>query len=94
MEKLSQIQRVEIADGFSWRNIDEELIALNLSTGEYHTFNDVGRTIWLSIAEGEGVEGAAAAVVNEYDIDVETAKADVRQFIELLGNKGLLKVYS
>ena len=45
MEKLSQIQRVEIADGFSWRNIDEELIALNLSTGEYHTFNDVGRTI-------------------------------------------------
>lgn len=77
-------------DNYSWRDVNNELVVLNLQSGEYFTFNDVGRLIWLTLNDGKSVEDIAKAVVEQYSTAEEKAMADVKAFISNLLSEGLL----
>jgi len=48
---------------------------------EMFTLNEVGSFIWEKLDETESVEELVEAVVSEFEIDRETAKADVTSFL-------------
>jgi hypothetical protein len=77
-------------DNYSWRDVNNELVVLNLQSGEYFTFNDVGRLIWLTLNDGKSVEDIAKALVDQYSTTEEKAMLDVRSFISNLLSEGLL----
>ncbi len=77
-------------DNYSWRDVNDELVVLNLQSGEYFTFNAVGRLIWLSLNDGKTVEEIAHTVVAEYATSEEKAVADVKAFITNLVSEKLL----
>ena len=53
---------------------------------EMFTLNEVGSFIWEKLDENESVESMVDAVVSEFEIDRETATADVTSFlVELEG---------
>ena len=43
-----------------------------------------GKILWEGIVNGADEEGLAQALVQEYEIDSDTAKADVQEFLEML----------
>jgi hypothetical protein len=55
------------------------------------TLNVTGRCVWELLAADRSVEYLVAAVVEQFDVDRERARADVRAFLDDLGRLGLLQ---
>lgn len=75
----------------SWRDVQGELVVLNLKTGDYHVFNEVGRKVWLEIVEGHCIEETVATLIGEYEAERAAVDSDVAGLVEALVEKGLLE---
>lgn len=53
--------------------------------------NESGAFLWKKLAEGAEMEELVSGMLEEYEIDEETARADIQEFVNLLGEKGLLQ---
>jgi len=90
-EHLRQMCEFSPSEDVTWRDIDGEMVVLNIKTGEYFSFNQVGREIWLAASEGKSFGGVIAQVVSCYDIDEAKARADVEKFLSGLMEHGILR---
>ena len=55
------------------------------------TLNETGAFLWNQIEQGQDEEGMVKALMGEYEVDEETAKNDVQEFVKLLINNGLIE---
>lgn len=86
--KIGRDSAFQVAEGITWRDIKGELIALELESGEYFSFNEIGRLAWLALAEGRSVGQVVEAVLAEYEVSLAQAERDVVAFTQgLLENK-------
>jgi hypothetical protein len=53
--------------------------------------NESGAYLWNKLVEGAEVDELVSGLLSEYDIDEETAKADIQEFVGQLKEKGLLQ---
>jgi hypothetical protein len=75
----------------SWRDINGELVALNVKSGEYFVFNEIGRIVWLAIAEGRNTDGTVKQILDEYDAkEHDGVVSDVRKFVDGLLERKLV----
>ena len=79
------------SDDVTWRDINGEIVALNLKSGEYYTFNEIGRSIWLAVTEGKSPDEIEETITHEYDVERDTVASDVNEFINGLIQKGVLE---
>lgn len=79
-------------DDLSWREVDDEVIILDLLSQRYLSLNFTGLTIWRRLQDdGATIEELANALTEEYTgIDAEVAEHDVRTFVALLRERNLL----
>lgn len=54
------------------------------------TVNETGAFLWEKLTEGADRESLLAALLAEYDVDEETARSDIEEFIGLLKDGKLL----
>lgn len=55
------------------------------------TLNETGVFLWKQIDDGKTEEEIVKALMDEYEVDEETAENDVREFVKLLINNGLIE---
>ena len=55
------------------------------------TLNETGAFLWNQIDSGKNEEDIVKALMNEYEVDEETAKTDVQEFVKLLIINGLIE---
>ena len=79
------------ADDLSWREIDTEVVAVDVSTSMYLSANESGAVLWRLLAAGATRAELAASLEERYGIDRERAEADVDAFIESLQQRHLLR---
>lgn len=84
--------RISIPDGVMLRQIDDELVLLNLNTESYFGLDDVGTRMWTCLTESASAEAAYAALEAEYDVDPVQLQADLSSFIDKLAEAGLIDV--
>lgn len=53
--------------------------------------NESGAFLWKKLVEGAEMDELVSGLLSEYDIDEETAKADIQEFVGQLTEKGLLQ---
>jgi len=75
----------------SWRDVNGELVVLNVKTGAYSIFNDTARLVWLSITEGKTSDQTIDCIVESYAVDRKPLVNDVKMFIDGLLTGGLLQ---
>lgn len=80
---------------FIMREIDEEflLIPANATALEFNgivTLNEVGAFIWKCMDKAETEEELLAEILKEYEVDEETAKADLQEFLGTFKKAGLI----
>jgi hypothetical protein len=72
--------------------IEDELVALNLETSFYYGVDGIGTQIWrLLIDEKMTIAGACGKLIEEYDVDADKCRREVRAFVEQLINAKLLE---
>lgn len=74
----------------AWQDIAGQGVLLDLTSGEAVGLNAVGTLVWKLLGTAEEEE-VVAAVVREFDVDAATATRDLRGFLRLLEEKGLLE---
>jgi len=69
---------------------DEESILYDPMKGQIHIFNETGAEIW-ELCDGElSLDDIAGAISKRFEVDIETARQDVKEFIGELKGLGLL----
>jgi hypothetical protein len=77
-------------DELHWREVDDEIVALEGRDSTYLAANSSGGLLWRMLARGATRDELAAALVEAYGVDAAPAAADVDRFVEQLRAAGLL----
>ncbi len=59
---------------------DDEIIAINLKNGHYHSLRGVGFHIWKLLERGHSLDEASAALRHAFPNETDTIASDVRDF--------------
>jgi hypothetical protein len=79
------------ADDLVWREIDNEVIVLDLRSAQYLSLNAAGVVLWEAL-EIEQSEGQLAELLAErFGIDADLARQDTRAFIDACAELQLLE---
>jgi Coenzyme PQQ synthesis protein D (PqqD) len=83
------------SERLTWREIDNEIVALDLESSSYFTANSTASVLIKRLADGAvGVQDLVDVLTAEFDVDLGKAEADVEQFIRALDSQGLLDMES
>lgn len=85
---------MKIKEGWMVREVAGEFVAIpvgaQINFDGMITLNETGKTIWTCLEKGAEQEDVVQALLNEFDVDEETAKSHVAVFIERLKELELL----
>lgn len=85
---------LKLKDGFILRQIAGETMVIpsggELDLNMMITLNETGRFLWERLQEGTTEDALVAALLEEYEVDEATARAQVVKFVEKLNGHGFL----
>jgi hypothetical protein len=73
-----------------WREVEGELIVLDLRESRYLAINHTGQVLWTALARGATEDALIERLIEAFSIDRARAVADVRAFTSELDSRGLL----
>jgi hypothetical protein len=74
------------------RRVGDEIFILNLRGRLLHMLNETGVFIWNRLNDNVSEEDILKEISDRYDIDIETAKKDYRDFIKQMLDANILDV--
>jgi hypothetical protein len=72
------------------RELDDQLVLLDLDGGEYFGIDAVGALVWRQLEASGSVEDALSAVRREFDVDEDRAREDVLAFVAELEERKIV----
>ncbi len=72
------------------RQVDDELVILDVPSGQFFALNDVGMLIWDRLEEECSYDQLVDAVVADYEVDRVDAADDVSELVGQLIDAGLV----
>jgi hypothetical protein len=75
---------LRIRDDVIYREVDGQIVAYSLDTGEYVSLDDIGTDIWRLIEQDGRLEAVRAGMLAAYDIDEATCDEELNGFIAML----------
>lgn len=75
----------------TWREIDRELVILDLRSSTYHTTNASGAVLMQELTDNRTEAELAQCLVEAFGVSRHEAESGVKSFTEALGNAGLLE---
>lgn len=86
---------MKIKDGFMLREVAGQWVVVPLGERvvEFNgimTLSESGAVIWKIMSDDVSEEQIISAILAEYNIDAETATADVREFLSIIKEKDLV----
>ncbi len=87
---------MKIKEGFLLRRVADTWVVMPVDQGILSfdgmlTLNETGVTLWRKLEAGADLETLAAAITEEYDTKLETARADAKAFCDYLTQIGCLE---
>jgi hypothetical protein len=77
-------------EDLEFREIEGEVVALDLKTSSYIGINQTGGSLWQLLVDGTDEEVLVRHLVEKFGIDESQAESDIRNFLADLRNRGLL----
>jgi hypothetical protein len=78
-------------DAIEWREVEGEIVALDVGAAEYVAANPAGATLWHALSGGTSRDQLVQALTRDFAVDEETAGRDVDAFVATLRERGLLE---
>jgi hypothetical protein len=72
----------------SWRTIEGQAVLILNKEGEVQVLNEVGTYVWENV--GLPLEELARNIAETYEVPLDQARADAREFLETLEQTGAL----
>jgi hypothetical protein len=72
------------------QDIQGQAVVMAPARREVHEFDETGTFLWCELARERTLAELVGALCEKYDVDEKAAEEDVRQFLALLEEKGLV----
>ncbi len=72
--------------------VDGELVALHIDNGTCYGFNSTATRIWAMIEQPKLFSELTEGLVSEFDVDVATCEAQLRDLLDELAADGLVEI--
>ncbi|GIQ69782.1 lasso peptide biosynthesis PqqD family chaperone [Xylanibacillus composti] len=89
--KLSLSNTVVQTNGHLVSDMDGEKVMMSVNTGKYYNLGTVGGRIWELIASPVQVQHLIEQLMEEYEIDVDTCRTQVLEFLQMLLKEDLIQ---
>lgn len=89
---LSFRSKVSVPEHVLTRELDGELVILDLQSEGYLGLDAVGTRIWQLLGSCESIEAAYEQLLAEYDVEPEVLRADLTELLEDLCERGLVEL--
>jgi len=93
MSDLSLIYK-RIDDNLLSSPLADEVVMMNVMTGDYLGMNNVATFIWNLLAEPISGNDICQSLLGEYEIDEATCKSKTTEFLAKLEKDNLIKIHS
>lgn len=77
-------------DALKWREIEDEVVAVDLRSSTYLSANESAKLLWRQLAEGTTRQQLVERLVTTFGIDEARAGKDVESFLSDLAARELL----
>jgi hypothetical protein len=84
--------KVSMPDGVLIRELDGEAVLLNLNSESYFGLDAVGTRMWAVLMESPSIQAAYEILLGEYEVEPESLRKDLSDFVEKLATAGLIDV--
>ena len=88
--------KIRVHPDVVWRDVDGEVVLLNVVTGQYFGLDSVGSTVWKLLLEhgdeGASLQALTARVIEIFDVDGPTAEGDLIALFTQLVDQQLIFV--
>lgn len=74
----------------AWREVDDEIVVLDLRSSRYLSVNSSGAVLWPHLADGATETQLVGVLVDRFDIDADTASKDVGHFLQMCRQRDLV----
>lgn len=82
---------MRISENAIARMIDDEMVILDMESGDYFALNETGVRMWNAITAGESIDAAVAAITKEFSGATESEiEADLEALVAELRAAGLV----
>ena len=71
--------------------VGEQVLVVVAKTREVHLLNESAARIWELLEESETLDSLVESLGEEYDVDAETAEAQIEAVVAEMRNKGLVQ---
>lgn len=86
---------MKLKQGFIMRDIAGEIVVVpsgdELNLNMMITLNETGKFLWKRLETGADMNELVQAMLGEYDVDEQTARAGVERFVNKLQERGFLE---
>jgi len=73
-----------------YQDVQGQAVVVAPARREVHEFDETATFLWSALAREQTLAELVASLCEEYDVDEKTAEADVRAFVALLEERGLV----
>ena len=86
------MERITLSPDVLVQELGDELVLLDMQSESYFGLNEVGGRFWQLLVEKPDHEAAVQVLLQEFDVDETTLRADLDQLVTDLTDAGLMKV--
>lgn len=90
-KNISLNSQIQISKDAVSRNLQGEMVILNLKTNVYCGLDQIGARIWQLINEHKSLKKVLDKLVEEYEVTEEEGTKDLLNFISMLQEKELIE---
>ncbi len=86
--------RITVSQDVLVTSMNDVLLMLDTKSGIYFELDEVGGRIWQLLAEHGDIQGVVRALVAEFDIGADEARADVERLVRELADNDLATIHA
>ncbi|GIP15127.1 hypothetical protein J40TS1_07690 [Paenibacillus montaniterrae] len=83
--------RYAISETIKKTETDNELIILDITSGEFYGLNDIGKIIFNFIEQGKNNEEILFSLSQMFDIACNNIRSDVEEYLNYLADIGIIR---
>jgi hypothetical protein len=73
-------------------DVDDTVVMMSILQGKYYGLDEIGTRIWALIAQPRSIADVCETLRQEFDVDEETCRRDVLDFVRELAGEKLVRV--
>ncbi len=84
------VQTIKISSEVLTQEVGGETVILDLKSEGYFGLDEIGTRIWQLIQEQKNLQSVTETMLNEYDVEPDQLKTDIKNLINELVKSGLV----